>query len=233
MSILPDRVDELIAFCSSHQKAWANAPTSIGLTALQVTALGTQVGAAQAAVEGQQSAKDAAKAATTAARNEVSDLRTSAADLVRAIKSYAEIQADPEAVYAAAQIPPPAPPGPTPPPGTPFDLSVELLGNGALRLKWKCNNPSGTQGTIYEVFRKIGAGGGAGEFQYAGSIGTRSFTDETLPAGSSPVTYQITAVRSTQRGNPAQFVVNFGVSGGGGLTIASISSGNGDVKMAA
>lgn len=41
------------------------------------------------------------------------------------------------------------------------------------------------------------------------------------------------AVRSTDRGNPAQFIVNFGM-GGGGLTIASITpSGEGDVKMAA
>jgi hypothetical protein len=229
MSILPDRVDQLLAFCTSHQKTWAGAPTTIGLTAGQVTSFGTQIGAASDALDAQQSAKDAAKAATTAARNEVSDLRENASDLIRAIKTYAEMQADPEAVYSLAQIPPPAPPGPTPPPGTPFELIVGLLGNGSLELKWKCNNPAGTQGTIYEVLRKIGP---TGSFQYAGSTGVRAFTDETIPQGSAPVTYQITGVRSTQRGNPAQFVVNFGV-GGGGLTIASITGPDGSVKLAA
>lgn len=44
-------------------------------------------------------------------------------------------------------------------------------------------------------------------------IGVKTFLDETLPTGSAPVTYKITAVRSTARGNPAQFTVNFGVGG--------------------
>ena len=47
------------------------------------------------------------------------------------------------------------------------------------------------------------------------------------------MTFQITGVRSTQRANPTQFVVNFGVGGRGGLTIASITNGDGAVKMAA
>ncbi|MBM4108026.1 MAG: hypothetical protein FJ255_04340 [Phycisphaerae bacterium] len=132
--------------------------------------------------------------------------------------------------YVLAQIPPPATPGVTPPPGTPFAFTVGLLQNGALELKWKCANPSGTQGTIYEVKRSIG-GPPAGALTFVGATGVKSFTDETLPSGSAPVTYQITAVRSTSRGSPAQFTVNFGI-GGPGLTIASVVEG-GPVKMAA
>jgi len=66
---------------------------------------------------------------------------------------------------------------------------------------------------------------------FVGASGVKTFTDETLPSGSAPVTYQITAVRSTSRGNPAQFTVNFGI-GGPGLTIASITEGS-NVKLAA
>lgn len=113
------------------------------------------------------------------------------------------------------------------PTGTPFEFIVGLLQNGALELRWKCSNPSGTQGTIYEVQRQIGSGG----FACVGASGVRSFTDDTLPSGSAPVTYQVTAVRSTSRGNPAQFTVNFGV-GGPGLTIASVTE-SGPVKLAA
>lgn len=104
---------------------------------------------------------------------------------------------------------------------------MSLLQNGALELKWKCNNPSGTQGTIYEVKRQIGTG----PLVFFGASGVKSFTDDTLPAGSTPSTYQITAIRSTARGNPAQFTVNFGI-GGSGLTIASIEESS-PVKMAA
>ena len=66
---------------------------------------------------------------------------------------------------------------------------------------------------------------------FVGASGVRSFVDETRPMGSTPTTYQITAVRSTSRGNPAQFTVNFGTMGPG-LTIESVTQG-GPVKMAA
>lgn len=51
----------------------------------------------------------------------------------------------------------------------------------------------------------------------------KQLIDETLPPGPTRVTYQIAALRSTRRGEPAQFTINFGVEGEGqrgGLTIA-------------
>ncbi|MCC6660920.1 MAG: hypothetical protein IT437_08545 [Phycisphaerales bacterium] len=87
------------------------------------------------------------------------------------------------------------------------------------------HQPTGSVGTIYEVQRKIGNAG----FQFIGGIGVKTFLDETLPTGSAPVTYKITAVRSTARGNSAQFTVNFGV---GGQTITLVEGGS-DLKMAA
>ena len=50
----------------------------------------------------------------------------------------------------------------------------------------------------------------------------KEFTDQTVPAGSSQVTYQIQAVRSTAAGPWAQFNVNFGTSSGGTM-ISSIT----------
>ena len=92
---------------------------------------------------------------------------------------------------------------------------MALLQDGSLKLKWKCNNPANTQGTTYEVFRKVAGQGG---FGYVGGSGIKEFVDDTLPAGSEGVTYQLTAVRSTKRGLPAQFNVNFGVSSSGATT---------------
>jgi len=106
-----------------------------------------------------------------------------------------------------------------------------LLQVGSVELKWKRSNPAGTVGTIYEVKRQIGAL--VGGVHVCGATGVTTFTDDSLPAGASLCTYQVTAVRSTARGNPAQYTVNFGV--GGGLTIASISSASdgANMKMAA
>ncbi|MFA6043768.1 MAG: hypothetical protein WC718_02180 [Phycisphaerales bacterium] len=85
------------------------------------------------------------------------------------------------------------------------------------------------QGTVYEVKRRVGA---TGAFGYVGSTGVKMFADDTVAAGSPSVTYEVTAIRSTQRGNPGQFTVSFGV-GGPGLTIASVTEGTGQMKMAA
>jgi hypothetical protein len=112
---------------------------------------------------------------------------------------------------------------------------VLLEPTGSLAISWKCNNPEGTSGTIYEIKRKTGTAAPA----YIGATGVRNFTDNTVPssAAASGVTYQITGVRSTARGVTAQFVVNFGV-GGPGITETSLvdeSSGEGmpPVQLAA
>ncbi|MBI2756718.1 MAG: hypothetical protein K2Q09_10340 [Phycisphaerales bacterium] len=154
------------------------------------------------------------------------------ADMIQTIKTFApptQTTSNPN-VYVLAQVPPPAVPGTTPPHGTPFDFTVGLLQDGALELKWKCGNPSGTVGTIYEVKRQIGSGA----MTFVGATGVKSFTDDSLPSNASPCTYQITAVRSTARGNPAQFTVNFGIGGGGlvGVTSARVTE-SGPMKVAA
>jgi hypothetical protein len=230
MGVVPDTRLGKIEFYEAHITPWTTNAAGIGLTPASVTALGTLTAAARTAFNAAEAARQAAKAATQNFYDKVRDMHSgpgAGQDMIQTIRNYAESQNKPN-VYVLAQIPPPADPSTAPPPGTPLDFTVGLLQNGALELKWKCNNPSGTQGTIYEVKRRTG---GSGSFGYVGSSGVKNFTDDTVAAGSPSVTYQITAVRSTQRGNPAQFTVNFGV-GGPGLTIASVVEG-GPVKLAA
>lgn len=231
MGVVPDNRLGKIEFYEAHIAPWTTNAAAIGLTPASVTALGTLTTAARSAYNAHIAALEAARAATANFYDKVRAMHSgpaAGADMIQTIKTYAQTKNDPN-VYVLAQIPAPAVPGTTPPPGTPFDFAVGLLQNGALELRWKCNNPSGTQGTIYEVMRR--SGGGAGAFTFAGATGVKLFTDETLPSDSAPVTYQITAVRSTARGNPAQFIVNFGI-GGPGLTIASVTAGS-PMKMAA
>ncbi len=232
MGVVPDSRLGKIEFYEAHALAggpWAANAAAIGLTPASVTALGTLTTAARTAFNAAEAARQSAKSATQAFYDAVRAMHSgpgAGQDMIDTIRNFAETKNMPN-VYVLAQIPPPADPSTAPPPGTPFEFRVSLLQNGALELKWKCNNPSGTQGTIYEVKRSIGGGA----LNFVGATGVKSFTDDTLPSGSAPVTYQITAVRSTARGNPAQFTVNFGI-GGPGLTIASITEG-GPMKMAA
>lgn len=232
MGVVPESRLGKIEFYEAHLAPWTTSAAAIGLTPASVTALGGLTTNARKAFDAAEAARQAAKSATQAFYDAVRAMHNgpgAGADMIDAIRNKAQTTNNPN-VYTLAQIPPPATPGATPPPGTPFDFTVGLLQDGSLELKWKCGNPSGTQGTIYEVKRQIGGGA----FAFVGATGVRTFTDDTLPNGSAPVTYQITAVRSTQRGNPAQFVVNFGM-GGGRLTVASITEGGagGPMKMAA
>jgi hypothetical protein len=140
-------------------------------------------------------------------------MATAGANIIKQIRAKAATAGD--SVYALAQIPAPATPTPRPAPGTPSNFTVDLNGNGALHLAWKCGNPAGSSGTLYQVWRKTAADA---DFVYLGGSGTRDFIDDTLPAGSMQVTYQIQGVRSTAVGPWAQFNVNFGVSSGGTIT---------------
>lgn len=231
MGVVPNNRVGKIEFYEAHTAPWAANAVAVGLTVSSVTALTTATTNARKAYNDHLAAQEAAKAATNAFYDKVRLMHAApgaGADMIQTIKTFAQTTNNPN-VYVLAQIPPPAAGGTTPPPGTPFDFTVGLLQDGSLELKWKCSNPSGTVGTIYEVKRQIGGGA----MTFVGATGVKTFTDDSLPSNASPCTYQVTAVRSTARGNPAQFTVNFGM-GGGGLTIASVTSeGAGEVKMAA
>jgi hypothetical protein len=216
MPVIPSKFQERVEFFQNRIALWTENSTNIGLTAGEVTALNTKVTSAAAAMAAAQVARDDAKSATVAAHDAILALTDDGAELIRKIKAKAGASGN--SVYTLANIPVPATPSPKPPPGTPEALKVTLNGNGALNLKWKCTNPPGSVGTIYQVWRRVGT---SGEFVYLGGAGTREFEDATVPAPTASVTYQIQAVRSTAVGQWAQFNVNFGVSTGG-PTIASV-----------
>lgn len=230
MGIVPSSRIEKIQFYEAHLLPWTTNAASIGLTSQSVTGLSALVSAARTAFSAHLAAQEAARTATATFYEKVRLMHAGAgagADMIQTIKTYAATKNDPN-VYLLAQIPAPTPPGSVPPPGTPFDFSVGLLPDGSLDLRWKCSNPAGAGGTIYEVQRKLGSNP-ATPFAIIGGSGTKNFIDSTVPAGGGGgggggvdggvVTYRITAVRSTTRGVTAQFTVNFG-SGGASLTVA-------------
>jgi hypothetical protein len=227
MSVVPRDLVAKIQFYEDHESPWSTNATAIGTTAAEITALTTKITAARAAYDAQQAKKNAAKDATLTLKLAVAAMANAGADVIKKIRAKAATDGD--GVYALASIPAPATPSPVGPPGVATNFTVELIQGGALKLKWKCANPAGTVGTIYQIARRTGA---SGDFAFVGATGSKSFLDGTVPSGVASVTYRITAQRSTIAGDPALFVVDFGVSGGGEMT-ASVSEESFAPKLAA
>lgn len=223
MATVPSSRIRKIEFYESHLQAWAVNAAAIGLDPAAVLAFQTLVLNARTSYLASETAREASQAATLNFHDKTDTMATIGANLLRTIRTFAENTGNP-GVYALAQIPAPASPGPIGPPGQPFNLAVGLLANGALELKWKCDNPAGAQGTVYEIRRRIGAG----PFAHIDLAGERSFIDATIPSGATGIVYQITGVRSTTRGAPAQFLVNFGVDG-----VTATALDNADIRLAA
>jgi hypothetical protein len=150
----------------------------------------------------------AARSATLRLRIALAELGEAGAQVIGEVKAKAIV--DGAAIYSRASLPVPAKPSRLGPPGKATNLSVKLRSNGALHLSWKCKQPRGARGTMYQVHRSMGVGG---EFAFLGATGKKKFTDATVPAGVRTVCYRIVAIRSTARGETAEFPVNLGVSG--------------------
>ena len=223
MPVVPQRVEDLLLWAEQHATLWTSVATQIGLTAGQATAFSAAAGTAQSDYAARLAAKQALDAAITESQDSVRDLRRSASDTIRFIRAFAESQNKPAVVYATAQIPPPAAPGPVGPPGTPFDFKAVLNPDGSMSIRWKCNNPVGAAGTVYTVRRRIGT---TPNYEIVGATGSRRFEDDTFGGGTT-VSYIVQAQRSTQVGlQSSPFTVQFGTGGGGAFVITSTYEGD-------
>lgn len=225
MSIQPASKSERIEWSEDHVEPWTTNAVAIGTTTAAVTAWSAKVSAARTAYDAKRIAYQAAEAATNAFYEAVAEMTNASSAIIKQIKAQAQTVGG--TVYTLAEIPAPAEPSNRQPPGTPYELKLELTQNGVLKLKWKCNNPAGVGGTMYQVSRRNSP---TGAFVPLGGSGSREFVDDTIPSGATQITYQIMAVRSTAMGDVAEFNVNFGISGSGETTAMIIEPA---AKMAA
>jgi hypothetical protein len=225
MPIVPQNNLAALQFFEDHWPIWQTNQAACGLSAAQVLAVKTAAELCRSKYNAQQLAKNAAKAATSTFQATLSDLRDVGATTIQVIKTYADTTDNP-GVYDLAQIPRPAAPGASLPPGKPKNITATIEPTGALTLRWTCDNTEGDRratGVFYQVYRK---GPGEAQFANVGGSGTRAFTDESLPLGPDSATYIIQGVRGQIAGEASeQFTVQFGVGGGGGLrSIAGTST---------
>jgi len=223
MSIVPSSRSQAITWFTNRLAAWTADPTAIGLTADQVASLASLTSTASGSLQSAEQIRSQSKSATQTFHNDADAMRALGTSLVATIKAYAETTGDPS-VYATAEIPEPAAPAPTPPPGQPYEFVTQILASGALRVRFRCDNPGAQGGTAggvnYEVLRQDDQ---TGAFSFVLVAGEREFVDETLQSGTSTATYRVTAFRSTQRGDAAEFNVRFGVGNNGQQVVQSIS----------
>jgi hypothetical protein len=220
MATMPGKRLERIAFCKQHGLVWTGVGDQIGTNPAAVTALVTAVTATEAGWQAVLAARDAARAAEGDFLELYGQMSEQCARLISTIRSFAKSNpATEQSTYGLAQIPAPKAPAPVPAPGIPYAPKVQLQTGGTLQLKWSCDNPRTAAGTVYEVSRQEGSGPAVA----LGTIGKRSFTDTSIPAGAAALTYSITAMRSTIRGIPAQFNVQFGTPAGGTMAQATVS----------
>jgi hypothetical protein len=225
MGVIPTKIAEEITFGETHAPVWFAGPTAIGLTAAQCTAINAAVTAARKAFSDAQSARDASKAATNNLKIKMSSMHTLLADAVQAIRLFAESTSNPN-VYTLANIDPPSPPTPAPPPMQPVELGAQIIPGGILRITFKATDTA--QGaTTYLVSRKLASEsrftviGSAGSSRSTGGAslprGFKFFDDVTLPSGSNNMQYMVQGQRGSVFGLPSQtFTVTIGVDAGGG-----------------
>lgn len=207
MRVIPRSLVKKISFCEARIDAWQANAGAIGVDEAEVDEVAAKTAAARAAYDAQQQALLAAQAMTLAFNAAVEGMSSAAAALILKVRAKASTAGND--VYALALIPQPENGSPIGAPGTPRGFTVQLQQVGSLLLRWKCANPKGSVGTMYQVSRQIGAA----EFEHLAVVGEKQFLDETIPAGTASVTYEVRAVRSTARGESARFSVNFGGTG--------------------
>lgn len=198
-------------------------PTAYGLTEAQATAYAALDAVYAAAYVAAIDPETRTKAKVRAKNDAKVPLKIMASDLAKIIDGTATVTNEQKIDLGLSVRDTPSPMGD---PGVCTDFRVTLNGDGTLLFKWKCKNPVGAHGTIYQIWRRIG---GVGEFAYVGGAGQKEFLDATVPAGTTSLTYQIQAIRSTAAGPWVQFNVGFGQPSAG-LSGAKLSVTTTDVS---
>lgn len=221
MGTVPTNRLERLAFYEEHIPLWTTNAASVGLSVGDVGAMAALITAGRDGVTAQSAAKLASKNATIDANNALDTMGTLGAALMLKIRAYAE-STNNTGVFALAGLPLPTPPSPLPAPGVCEQFVVSLLPTGAVQLKWKCQNPPGASGTVYEIRRGPSA---SGPWTFIGAAGgDRTFIDDTLARGTDLAVYQVFGRRSGLSGTPTTVNVVFGVTGGGGgFAVTSVS----------
>lgn len=205
---MPSYRGPAIDWITQRLAAWNDNAAAIGVDPLAVTALTSLTSTATTARNAAGTARDQAKAKTLDWHNAADVAMDAARDLILQIKAHAASTDDPQ-VYVLAQMSPKDPPGETPAPEVPSDITAQLLDQGHVRLSWKGKGP---RGTFYIVKRRLN---NDSDYTVVATVTDKTFTDEAIPFGTDRVTYAIDAQQTDKRVFGPVKIVQIGAGNGG------------------
>ena len=230
MRPLPNSRIGKIEFVEQHLPVWKANADQIGITSDDVKELEKFVKSARGGYEDAKTARNESRAATQTYHDASNQMNNDVANLIKAIRAFAEKNNDPD-VFAKAQIPAPAPRRPLGPPQTPTDLVGRINGFGQVVLNWKTS----LHGRPYFVIsRRLAKNDGefadpsSGEWQTLGTVQEKTFTDTSVPTGFAFATYRLVAHRGTlEAPDPTFTEVPFGSAPGSNVagTIGDTTNG--------
>ena len=202
-------------FFETRINAWSANAAAIGLLETQTTELSTLISTARSSYDTAQAAKQALKGLIELQDANLASMTQFGSQLVQTIRAFAVQTGDPQ-VYATAEIEPRKEPTPIPPfPAS--NLSYELTTSGALRITWDGRLSTGTSYILERAL--FDAQGQPGPFESIAFVDQLSYIDETIPAGTVSVLYQVKGLKGEATTQPtAPIFVRFApgnqISGG-------------------
>lgn len=195
MPTVPRTIDNQIQFFQTHLPQWQAHAEAIGLSESGVAELAAATDAAREAKARQSRLHNAARAATADLKDALERMMTLGSSAVQTIRAKAMVAGD--QVYVLAQISRRGRKSKLGEPGAPYSFQTRVNSVGWVGLKWKCKNPPGAVGTVYQVFRQLDH---TGAYEFIGASGEKKFVDDTVPPGTREIMYRVQAVRSTAKG---------------------------------
>ena len=201
---------------------WDTEPPVDFLSPAAVAKLRASLTAARDGYARQQQLATAAKNATFETNSAFETMDADVRGAVAAIRGFAELSADPDAVLGAAELGPISPRTPKPAPMPPTAITTALTGDGSVAVAWNGKRA----GVAFSIRRQLtDAAGVNGEWQLLGTSSTQRWIDATVPAGTVEASYQIRGTRGGKDGgwsNPGGLLFVPGQAGTqGGLKIAA------------
>lgn len=149
--VIPVKKSEELAFFEQRAPIWVANAAALGITPKRAAQLETLTTSARTAFDTASTARAQSKAATSSQNEALKAMRDLGSELIKQIRTTADIEGDPS-LFGLAQIPEPKDPAPIPPVEA-SDVRFDLLNDGSLELAW---DGSVSTGTSYVVRAKKG-----------------------------------------------------------------------------
>jgi len=208
---MPQDRGDALHWVEAHVQPWTTHAAAIDLSPEQVAAITLLSENARAKLTAAGTAREAAKAATQAWHDAADQMKALASTLIADIKAYARTEGNDE-IYALAQISKRAKAGEAEPPAVPSSVVSTVTNDGFVELRWKGKGPGGTR---YHILRKLPT---ENNFAFLGDTSDKIFIDQAVPAGATPIVYQVVAVHTENRVPGEPVYVRFGTGNGQGQT---------------